>query len=191
MSNAQGPGRIALRNPSALNLEISPDLLDAALLMGRGELNVRAIGLRSQGHVPAAFIRRCTGADPQESAGALALHERFEAAMRALDDSPEYFRLLLYLEAPLGDPVVTLPRGAVFEQAGFTGVQTLAAAAPVRVVVDPGSFVPVVLPSWCLNERLNPPNGEPVSLTILRYMGPGPQKRVWTDVETRLAASQL
>jgi hypothetical protein len=187
MSGAKGPGWIALRNPAALNLEISPDLLHTASLIHGGELNVHAIGLSRNDRVPTAFIRRCTGHDPDESAVVQALREQFEAGMRALDDRPESYRLLVYLEAPLDDPEIVIPTGTIFEQAGFTGVQTLAAAAPARVVVDPGAFAPLVLPSWCLNRYLSAPGGEPVKPTILRYMGKGSQDQVWDDLASRLA----
>jgi hypothetical protein len=174
----------------ALNLEISPDLLHTSSLIRGGELNVHAIGMSRNDRIPPVFIRLCTGHKPDRSAAAEALLERFEAGMRALDDRPENFRLLVYVEAPLDDPEIVIPTGAVFEQAGFTGIQTLAAAAPARVVVDPGAFAPVVLPSWCLNRNLSGPSGDPVRPTILRYMGQGSQDQVWADLKSRLATSQ-
>jgi hypothetical protein len=188
MSGALGPGDVMLRSPAALNLEISAPLTTLGALIRAGRMRIRAVGLSRGELPPPTFIRQCAG-DNMES-DERALQKTFALALRAIQDRAEAFRLLLYLEAPLDDPEIVIPVGAVFEQAGLNRVQTLAAASATRVVVAPGTYAPVALPSWCLNRHLSGPHGEPVSPTILRYKGQGSQAHVWDDLESLLKASQ-
>ena len=186
ISGARGSGRIGLRSPAALNLEVSEDLRGTARLVRAGALRIHAVGLSRADPVPASFVERCAADTP----GAEGLRERFEAALRDVDGRAESYRLLLHVHAPLADPALVIPAGAVFEQSGFNGVQTLAAASAVGATVDAGAFVPLALPAWCLNKNLAPPSGQPVLPTVLRYKGQGTQEQVWKDLADRFLASQ-
>lgn len=186
MSGATGPGRIDLRSLDALHLEVSDELRGNAEQVRSGALRVHAIGLKAQQPVPRDFLERCALDAPH----AEGLSERLQAALGDVHGRPESFRLLLHVHAPLEDPEIVIPTGAVFEQVGLNGVQTLAAASSARVMVAPGAVAPIALPAWCLNRTLAPPSGQPVLPTILRYKGQGTQEQVWKDLAERYRASQ-
>jgi len=70
----------------------------------------------------------------------------------------------------------------VFEQTTLNDVQTLAAAEPRRMLVDPGPLVPIAVTAWCLNSNLAPPNGEPMNVTPLRYVSSSThQQAIWAE----------
>jgi hypothetical protein len=184
------PGEAAiLRNPAALDLEVSSDMTELKSLMRAGLLNVAAVGINRNGEVPRSFIRSCL----RENAAAAdvdRLHAEFEAKLAETRHDDRHYRVLMYLEAPAVDPQVVIPTGAIFEQTSFNGVQTLGSAAqPQTIVVNPGTYVPVALPAWCLNRNLSAPSGQPVSPTVLRYRGTGSQIQVWSDLNARLDAT--
>lgn len=181
------PGHPALlRTPAALHLEVSAPMTDLRSLTRDGGLRVVAAGVSRGDELPRSFIDACL--EDGLSTGIERVNQELTEQLAALHDGKEDYRLLIYMSAPLVDPEVVIPTGAVFEQTSFNGVQTLAAAAHARVVVKPGSYAPVALPAWCLNRPLKPPHGQAVSPTALRYKGTGSQWQVWKDLDERLHA---
>ena len=179
---------ITLCNPAALNVEISDDPASLRALMREGTLDVNAVALGRKDSVPREFLddlSRMTCAPDWDRLR----RECSDALAGWTDHEDPGFRLLMYLEAPDVDPQAVIATGSIFEQQSLNGVQTLAAASPVRVTVDPGNYKVVALPAWCLNKPLKPPTGQPVSPTVLRYKGTGSQTDVWRDLAMRLGVT--
>jgi hypothetical protein len=83
---------------------------------------------------------------------------------------------------------VEIEEGSIFEQTSVNNVQTLAAARRQQITVQPGAFVPLALPAWCLNQSLAAPGGEPVRPTPLVLANPGrSQDEVWAERERVLS----
>jgi hypothetical protein len=91
--------------------------------------------------------------------------------------------------AALVDPTVAIPPGHIFEQQTVNGVQTLAVATPVSLVVGIGPPVTCVIPAWCLNQAFASPVGQQIAPTPLRarYSAATSQHDVWSD-RARVAA---
>jgi hypothetical protein len=163
------PGRdtLALRNPAALDLELLTSADSLAYLAARAAISVSTLGASSDTDVSALDLEAFSDPD--------AVRRAWNAT-----DHPSGFWLVSQLAAPI-DPTVGIPPGHIFEQRTLNGIQTLAAATTKSVVVGVGKPVTLVIPAWCLNQDLAPPNGQPVRPTALRarYSANTSQADVW------------
>ena len=172
MSGASSQPTVRLRNPAALGLRFddNPESLGAHRRAGR----IRATGFGHSRHAlgSAADVARRF----QPGSGYRRIQEE-------LDRRPlvaAAYVVVLELSATV-DPVVLIPQGAVFEQEGLTGAQTLAAAENRTSEVDVSAFVPVVLSAWCLDSNLSAPTGQPVRPTpfVFPVSGYPTQSDIW------------
>jgi len=169
---------ISLRNPAALRLKLQDNSLSLSRHMRVGRLIVSAYGY-SKG---AAEI--VTQKIPE------ALRAEAEESISDTYDERSSYAVLLLIKA-LVDPELEIDDGSIFEQESVNDVQTLAAAAPRRRTVSPGTYMPVALPAWCLNRTLAAPSGQPVRPTPLVLVTPGStQHEVWAERENTLAGSE-
>jgi hypothetical protein len=159
---------VALRNPAALGL-IRVD--DSPFSLTASPVSCSATGL-----------------SPQDDLGPKVLdsvREPNEAALLWSARRPGIanFWLLLQLEIADEDPPVWIPAGQVFEQATFTGRQTLATTADAGTIVAPGRRSTLLLPAYCLDPHLDPPASNPMRVTPFSAPAPGRsrQQQVWQD----------
>ena len=86
----------------------------------------------------------------------------------------------------LQDPAVVIPVGSVYEQPSLDSQeQNLAIAKPASPVVAAGATVPLILPAWCLNQTLWPPNGRLVPTPLIAASTGGTQEEVWGRIGDR------
>lgn len=163
---------VRLRNPAGLNLEWIDDERSISRQQQFGAVVVRAIGISNS-----TFLRATGFQQPGEL-----------LRMRSDLPGPWSFAVMLEADAHI-DPELFVPIGEVFEQSTVNGTQTLAASASASTVVTPGRLGHLVLPMWCLNRSLSPPDGESMRPTPLRarYTGAESQRDVWADREAVIA----
>jgi hypothetical protein len=160
---------VTLRSPAALGLRFAASELSPSSHTRAGRLEIRAFGFNhgSLGSV----ISHLSPGSPDVT----------EEELRANLHGPAAYGVLLEIAAKV-DPEVEIEAGSIFEQTSVNNVQTLAAAMPQRITVQPGAFAPLALPAWCLNQSLAAPNGEPVRPTPLVLANPGrSQDEVWDE----------
>lgn len=167
LSDAQpGDRRVRLRSPAALGLTVI-DPADSVYNHRReGRIRATSRGLSGARNSMSAF---------QDFELPEVLYKKYQALRSD-------YVVALELEA-LVDPTIVIPVGQVFEQHDVCSVQTLAVRQPVSVLVTPGRLEPLVLPAWCLNNRLAGPSGEPMRATPFRvnYPSEATQSEVWDD----------
>lgn len=160
---------VTLRSPAALRLRTTASGVSLPRHVQEGRLAVRGYGYSRSG------LRAVVDSLPEMAPG---------AAERILDEGlagRAPYGVLLRIEA-LVDPEVEIEEGSIFEQVSMNNVQTLSAAAPRQLAVQPGTFAPVPVPAWCLNSSLSAPAGEPVRPTPLVLATPGrSQDEVWAE----------
>lgn len=168
---------IALRSPAALRLRLAASAVSLPSHVRAGRLAVRGYGY-SQDNAQAV-----AAAVPEMSL------ESAETVLREGLRERIPYGVLLMIEATV-DPEVEIEEGSIFEQVSMNGVQTLAAAAPKRLTVRPGTFAPLAVPAWCLNSSLAAPAGEQVRPTPLALIAQGrSQDEVWAERRHVLAQS--
>jgi hypothetical protein len=163
------PGResLLLRTPAALDLELLTGADSLAYLAAHAAISVSVLGASS--HTDASAFDLEGFSDPD------AVRRVWNAT-----DRPGGFWLVSQFAAPV-DPLVDISPGHIFEHRTVTGIQTLAAATAKSVVVSAGQPITLVIPAWCLNEDLGPPNGQQIRPTALRahYSANTSQDDVW------------
>jgi hypothetical protein len=166
---------VLLRNPYALDLDVLRDADSLSNFVEQGVLSVRAVGA-SSGTDAEQF-------DLEDFPDPLAVREAWSGT-----DQQAQFSIVLQVAA-LVDPTVAIPPGHIFEQQTVNGVQTLAVATPVSLVVGIGPPVTCVIPAWCLNQAFASPAGQQIAPTPLRarYSAATSQHDVWSD-RARVAA---
>lgn len=174
-----GCGTVLLRSPAALDLDVLTGTDSLPLLAESEAVSVWAVGANS--HTDASMLDVEGFIDP-------------EAARQAWNSANHSsgFWLVIQLAAPV-DPPVGIPPGHIFEQRTVNGVQTLAPATGSSIIVSPGSPVTIIVPAWCLNQDLQPPNGQRVRSTALRgrYAANTPQAEVWDHRRRVLSGKRL
>lgn len=164
-----GSDVVTLRSPAALGLRFAASELSPSSHTRAGRLEIRAFGFNrgSLGSVMSRLSNRSPDVTEEE--------------LRANLHGPASYGVLLGIDARV-DPEVEIEEGSIFEQTSVNNVQTLAAAMPQQITVQPGAFVPLALPAWCLNQSLAAPGGEPVRPTPLVLADPGrSQSEVWAE----------
>jgi hypothetical protein len=168
---------VALRSPAALGLRVAASAVSLPSHVRAGRLVVRGYGYsRDNAQAVAAAV-------PEMSLASA------ETVLRDGRRERAPYGVLLVIEATV-DPEVEIEEGSIFEQVSMNGVQTLAAAAPKRLTVRPGTFAPLAVPAWCLNSSLAAPAGEQVRPTPLALIVQGrSQDEVWAERRHVLARS--
>lgn len=86
----------------------------------------------------------------------------------------------------LQDPPVTIPVGSVFQQPKMNSpMQALGTAHSVTVTVAANAVVPVILPAFCLNQSLAPPDGPILPTTLVNHDIADTQQSVWAQIRDR------
>jgi hypothetical protein len=173
------PSLLVLHSPGALGLKVGRPSAGLDRLAELHGLSVQAWGISELGHsaVTAALLEHEPRLDPAAVEKAVAGRAQLHGCGYAI---------IAVMHAPV-DPTVHIPTGAVFEQTELRPQgdreQNVVLAAPARVPVPLGAFIPVILPAWCMNRSLAAPRGSALRATALSMTrAPATQEEVWQRI---------